>query len=160
MPPFKRMLRPGYGIGPGSFRPKDFLMPSAYQIPDARTAAPAGGMQQTPQVKDGAMMMCSCVTTPASLRVLPPFHPANIKDAFPLTNISPFGMCFSMSNPAVVGATAAALGVVTSQPCMPMTQVWSGGATDNLVNGSPALTPSSTCRCSSGGLITITWPGQ
>jgi hypothetical protein len=160
MPPFRLMLRPGYGIGPGNLRPKDFLMTSAYQIPNTRTAIAGGGAQGTAQVLNGAMMMCSCGTHPASLLVLPPNRAANIYDAIPHVNITPSGMCITMANPLVAAATAAALGVLTPQICIPLTNVWSYATNSGLVNGSPALTPSSTCLCHWGGVITIIWPGQ
>ena len=54
---------------------------------------------------------------------------ANINDHVPMTNIMPFGMCMSPSNPAFVSATAAAFGTPTPVPCTPVTPApWVPGA--------------------------------
>ena len=59
------------------------------------------------QVCMGAMMQCSFGVAPSSLVVLPANRTmtgtpaANIMDNIPMLNIMPFGMCTSMSNPAV-----------------------------------------------------------
>ena len=66
-----------------------------------------------------------------------------------------------MANPQVASATAAAQGVLTPQPCLPMTTApWSPGAPTTLVGGNPALTDSSMCLCTWGGQISIVSPGQ
>jgi hypothetical protein len=85
---------------------------------------------------------------------------ANIMDFKPMVNIPTFGMCMSPSNPTVAAATAAALGVLTPMPCIPVTTPWKpGGATVPLAM-MPTLDSVSTCQCSWGGVITITNPGQ
>ena len=68
------------------------------------------------QVCMGAMMQCTFGMAPSSLVVLPTnkvftseMPDANIMDHIPMTNIMPFGMCMSPSNPTVAAATAAAL---------------------------------------------------
>lgn len=53
-------------------------------------------------------------------------------DHNPLLNIMPFGMCTTPSNPMVAAATAAALGVLTPMPCLPMTM-------SPLVSGAPRV---------------------
>ena len=80
------------------------------------------------QVCMGAMMQCTFGAAPSSLVVLPTnkvltgeVPDANIMDHIPMTNIMPFGMCMSPSNPVVAAATAAALGVLTPMPCIPNT---------------------------------------
>ncbi|GAB2460544.1 hypothetical protein GCM10027265_07080 [Jatrophihabitans fulvus] len=84
---------------------------------------------------------------------------ATITDCAPMVNVPPFGMCTTLSNPTVASATAAALGVLTPMPCVPVTTPWKPGAIKTMLGGKPALTSSSTCQCSWGGVITITFPG-
>ena len=116
-------------------------------------------------VATGAMCMCSFGTTPGNVSstnnqtVLAEGKPVCvITDSAPMVNISPCGMCTSMANPQVAAATAAAMGVLTPQPCIPATQVWSGGTV--LVGGKPCLTLESKCMCTYAGVISITNPGQ
>lgn len=115
----------------------------------------------------GALCQCSFGTAPSSLQVLPQnktmtVQPvANIMDNKPMANIMPFGMCSSMANPQVAAATAAALGVLTPQPCIPNTTApWMPGSPTVLVGNQPALNNSSKLLCSWGGVIQITQPGQ
>lgn len=78
-----------------------------------------------------------------------------------MVNIASFGMCQSPSNPQVAAATSAALGVLTPQPCIPMTAApWTPGSTTVLIANQPALDNPSTCVCLWGGTITITDPGE
>jgi hypothetical protein len=119
-------------------------------------------------VVNGAQMTCTFGTSPAALAVVPTGPPvqaggqpvARIVDAIPMTNIAPFGMCTTLSNPQVAAATSAAQGVLTPQPCIPVTAAWSPGSTKVTVAGVPAVT--STCRlaCAWGGLISVVSAGQ
>ena len=84
----------------------------------------------------------------------------NIEDAEPLINIPSFGMCKSLANPAVAAATAAALGVLTPQPCVPSTKAWIPTQMTMLSNGKPCLTRDCTCVCAFGGTITVENPAQ
>jgi hypothetical protein len=120
-------------------------------------------------VVNGAQVMCSFGVAPSALTVLPAGQPtqggsqliARIVDNVPMANIAPFGMCTTLSNPQVAAATSAALGVLTPQPCIPVTTApWSPGSSKVTVGGSPALTSDSTCMCAWGGSISITTPGQ
>lgn len=115
----------------------------------------------------GAMMQCSFGMAPSSLMVLPQNNVvnlmplANIMDNKPLVNIMPFGMCSSLTNPTVASATAAALGVLTPMPCMPViVGPWAPGSTTCLIAGQPALNNSCKLMCAYGGAIQITNPGQ
>ena len=78
---------------------------------------------------------------------------ATIQDFAPNVNIMPFGMCTTLSNPQVAAATSAALGVLTPQPCIPVTtSPWSPGSATVQINGAPALTATSMCQCAWGGV--------
>lgn len=120
------------------------------------------------QVVNGAMLMCSCGTTPSSLVVLPmnrvnsSFQPAaNIMDHKPLVNILPFGMCTTLANPVVASATSAAQGVLTPMPCVPATSApWAPGAPMVLIAHQPALNNSSKAMCNWGGVISVSYAGQ
>ena len=119
------------------------------------------------QVCMGAMMQCSFGVAPSSLVVLPENRvltgapAANIMDNKPIMNIPPFGMCTSPSNPMVAAATAAALGVLTPMPCIPVTTApWIVGAPTVMIGNMPALNNSSKLMCNWGGVIQINVPGQ
>ncbi|MDD2390935.1 MAG: DUF4280 domain-containing protein [Desulfobacterales bacterium] len=119
------------------------------------------------QVCMGAMLKCSFGMAPGSLIVLPQNRvltqtpAANIMDNKPMVNIMPFGMCSSMANPAVAAATAAALGVLTPMPCVPVTPApWVPGAPTVLIGNLPALNNSSKLMCMWAGVIEITNAGQ
>ena len=116
-------------------------------------------MANTP-VKNGAMIRCSMGTAPVQLTVLPPNTLANIADSRPFLNIRPFGMCTSMANPMVAGATAATGGAFTPMSCLPTTiSHWMPGDPGNMEGGLPSLTMNSCCICAYGGTITVLTPG-
>jgi hypothetical protein len=120
------------------------------------------------QVCMGAMMQCSFGLAPSSLVVLPTNRvmtnqvpDANIMDHIPMTNIMPFGMCSSPSNPVVAAATAAALGVLTPMPCIPATPApWIAGAPTVLLGNFPSLDNVSQLMCIWGGVITFNDAGE
>jgi len=123
------------------------------------------------QVCNGAQMMCSFGLAPSALVVLPVGKftftdqqpDANIMDHVPMMNIMPFGMCISMANPQVAAATAAALGVLTPQPCIPVTpSPWVPGAVSPMVQlgNQPSLDNVSTLMCNWAGVITFVTPGE
>jgi hypothetical protein len=123
------------------------------------------------QVCMGAQMMCTFGMAPSALVVLPvgkftftdQMPDANIMDHIPMTNIMPFGMCMSPSNPTVAAATAAALGVLTPMPCIPATPApWVTGAISPAVilGNQPSLDNVSTLNCIWGGVITFVTPGE
>jgi uncharacterized protein DUF4280 len=117
-------------------------------------------------VTTGAMMTCTFGMAPSVLNVLPTNKTmagapaANIMDCIPMTNIPPFAMCMSIANPTVAAATAAALGVLTPMPCIPVTQPWVPGSATCMLGGMPALNSTSMCMCAWGGMIQIGFPGQ
>lgn len=115
----------------------------------------------------GATLTCTFGMAPGVFTVMPQNNTvtkmpiANIKDNVPMVNIMPFGMCQSLANPAVASATAAALGVLTPQPCVPViTTPWAPGSPTVLVANAPALNNTSKLMCTWGGMIQIGNPGQ
>lgn len=121
------------------------------------------------QVCMGATIKCSFGVAPSSLIVIPKGPPvmaggplaATIMDHIPIANILPFGMCTSLANPAVASATAAALGVLTPMPCVPVIPApWVTGSPTVLINNYPALNNTSTCMCTWAGVISVVYPGQ
>jgi hypothetical protein len=119
------------------------------------------------QVSMGAMLQCSFGAAPSTLVVLPKNRvlgegppAANIMDFVPMMNIMPFGMCSSLANPMVAAATAAALGVLTPMPCIPVTtSPWIPGAPTVLLGGMPTLDNVSKCMCNWAGVISIAQAG-
>jgi len=118
-------------------------------------------------VTGGAMLQCSFGVAPSTLMVLPSnkvmvtMFAATIMDNKPFVNVMPFGMCTTLSNPTVAAATAAALGVLTPMPCVPVTVApWVVGQPTVLIGTFPALTDSSILMCTWGGVIKITTAGQ
>ena len=102
----------------------------------------------------GAMLQCTFGMAPSSLMVTVPLRPkcgnmlmANIMDFVPMTNILPFGMCQSLSNPTVASAT-----------CVPViTAPWAPGGQVKVMN-MPALINNAKCMCTWGGQISVTNP--
>lgn len=120
------------------------------------------------QVIGGATLRCTQGTV-VSVLAIPPAHrvdgafrsAANISDHRPMVNIQPFGLCRSPANPAVAAATAAAMGVLTPQPCLPVIPApWSPGSSAVLLDRLPALNDCSTCLCAWAGIISVAAPGQ
>jgi len=120
-------------------------------------------------VVSGAQLMCPFGTAPGTLNTssqvtaLGCSKPvATIMDIAPGSNITPFGMCCSLVNPQVAAATAAALGVLTPQPCAMMPAgPWRATKPTVLVGGKPVLTQDSMLTCGMGmGMISIVSPGQ
>ena len=119
-------------------------------------------------VCNGATLICSFGVAPSMLAVLPKnqmltsnMPAANIMDNVPTVNIMPFGMCTTPSNPAVASATAAAMGVLTPMPCVPVTPApWAPGSPTVLLSNVPALNDMSKLMCTWGGVISVTVPGQ
>lgn len=113
-------------------------------------------------VNAGSLLTCTQGAAPSTLTVVVPTTTAqgppaaNIMDCAPMTNIPTFGMCMSPANPTVAAATAAALGVLTPMPCVPVTTPWTPGVPTVLVRNALALDAASKCMCAYGGQISIT----
>lgn len=116
-------------------------------------------------VVSGASVLCTFGTTPATLnsasKIMGCSKPIiTIKDTSAV-NIATFGMCTSMLNPQVASATAAALGVLTPQPCvLAAVGTWTVINSNILVGGTPCLTNESQLICANGGTISVLSPGQ
>ena len=113
----------------------------------------------------GAMLTCSFGMAPSVLNVLPVARVvsntplATIMDNVPLVNVMPFGLCQNPANPAVAAATAAAMGVLTPMPCIPVIPgPWVPGSPTVLIGGKPALNNTCKLMCAYGGVIQITNP--
>jgi hypothetical protein len=119
------------------------------------------------QVCTGAAMTCSFGAAPSSFIATPrPVQTSSmtagvITDNIPIANIPPFGMCTTVSNPAVAAATAAALGVLTPMPCVPVLPApWAPGVPNVLITSIPALDDTCKLACAWAGVISITFAGQ
>ena len=86
---------------------------------------------------------------------------ANIMDNKPFVNVVPFGTCKSLANPATASLTAAALGVLTPGPCLPVFPApWAPGAPTVMLCNQPALNDSSKLVCAYGGSVSFSSAGQ
>lgn len=120
------------------------------------------------QVCNGATLQCTFGAAPGTMIVTPENRvtasnqpAATILDNIPMKNITPFGVCTSLANPQVAAATAAALGVLTPQPCIPVIPApWAPGSPKVLINKKPALNNSSKLMCAWAGVISVVNPGQ
>lgn len=118
-------------------------------------------------VVTGGNALCTFGTTPGTItatsqqKVLTDGKPvATIMDFNP-QSVTSFGLCSSMGNPAVQAATAAAMGVLTPQPCvLAPAGTWKPTKVTVTAGGSPVLTNECQGTCLYGGCITITNPGQ
>ena len=115
-------------------------------------------------VVNGATLGCDqAMGGSATLTVLPTVTTqganqpvATVQDFKPMVNIASFGVCQSMANPQVAAATAAAQGVLTPQPCVPVTtSPWTPGSSNVKIDEVAALTDDSTCMCSWTGTVTV-----
>lgn len=118
-------------------------------------------------VTNGSLCTCSFGMAPCPLTVLPANRvlcgtpAANIMDNKPFVNLASFGMCSSIANPTVAAATAAALGVLTPMPCVPVFPApWVPGSPTILIGNMPALTNTSKLMCAWAGIVQITAPAQ
>jgi hypothetical protein len=112
----------------------------------------------------GATLQCSFGTTPSTFAAsgaqISASSPAGVVTDVAAENVPPFGMCMSLSNPQVAAATAAALGVLSPQPCVPVLSPWSPGSAQVTINEVSALDDASQCTCTWGGVVTVSSTGQ
>ncbi|MBQ1765928.1 MAG: DUF4280 domain-containing protein [Aquincola sp.] len=118
------------------------------------------------QTCTGGLLKCSFGMAPSTFVATPRpiltsnMAAGNIMDHVPMSNIMPFGMCQSLANPTVASATAAALGVLTPMPCVPVIAApWAPGGQERIAN-MPALLDNCKCICNWGGNISVTMPGN
>jgi hypothetical protein len=119
-------------------------------------------------VVSGAKLKCGQGTAPGTLTVLPHgaeteggLLTATVLDNAPAVNVASFGMCQTQANPEVAAATAAAMGVLTPMPCLPVIPApWSPGSQLVTIAEQKALTDDSTCSCAWTGTIQITDAGS
>jgi hypothetical protein len=115
-----------------------------------------------------ANLQCSFGAAPSTLVITPENltnaekkPAATIMDHVPMKNIMPFGVCTSLANPQVAAATAAALGVLTPQPCIPATSApWVPGSATVFIKNKPALNNTCKLMCNWAGVIQVVSPGQ
>ena len=111
-------------------------------------------------VGGGAVLRCSLGMARTVLN-LPPGRPATVDEKEPRVHIQGFGACTSFANPSVAAATAAAMGVMTPQPCVPVIpNAWTPSSPVVLVGPQTAIDMTSTCRCQWGGVISIEAAGH
>ncbi|ANF97583.1 DUF4280 domain-containing protein [Paenibacillus bovis] len=128
----------------------------------------AGNGAKKSYVVAGAILSCSHGTQPTRLKR--PFSHGvyvknkaqmNIGDYLPGTNISSFGNCSCLQNPAVQSSNMVDIYGVKKAPCVPvLTRPWLNGKSDVLIEGQPALTHNCTHQCLYGGNIKIEDDGQ
>jgi hypothetical protein len=119
-----------------------------------------------PLVVSTATATCSFGQAPSTLNVLPATQVlvegnpvATIADCAAIVNLPPFGMCTTVTNPAVASATSAAQGVLTPQPCTPLPTPWVPGVPLVTAGGQPVVNGTCQTTCAYGGVITIAAPG-
>ena len=119
-----------------------------------------------PQVVETAVLHCAFGMGPAIYSVIPFWRvmaelpAATIMDFVPFLNIETFEMCLSPANPEVIALTAAALGVPTPAPCIPIPTPFVPGSVNVLVGPFPGLDEESMSMCCWGGVIEVLEPGQ
>ena len=91
--------------------------------------------------------------------VMGTFTTATIEEIVPMVNVPTFVMCKSLLNPEVAAATAAALGVLTQMPCIPVVVApWTPPSTLMAYMDMPLATVESKCLCAWGGMIGVEAP--
>lgn len=116
------------------------------------------------QVCTGAALQCSFGTAPSTFAAsgteVDATAAAGVVTDVGSSNVPPFAMCTSLSNPQVAAATTANAGALTPQPCLPVLSPWTPGSSEVTIGNVAALDDSSQCSCSWGGAITVSSAGQ
>lgn len=126
----------------------------------ANAAVPAPAVKTI--VNSGSTCMCDKGLAPCPVAMgLPTVTtsatPALNGSSATISVLPTFGMCTSQANPTVATATAAAMGVLTPMPCVPVfIPPWSGTSTTVNLAGLPAVNAMSSLTCSWGGTIKVT----
>ena len=113
----------------------------------------------------GSVCMCAFGAAPCPITVSSQqtVKGMNLNVATIMDNKFPtFGMCSAPSNPAVIAATAAKLGVFSPAPCVPaIVAPWTPGAPTVMVCKKPLLNNTSKLMCTWGGVISVNFtPAQ
>lgn len=114
-----------------------------------------------------ALAKCSFGAAPSPLTFLPAsmmitnMGPiGSCIDFVPFLNVKPFGVCMTLANPMTAALTAAAWGVLTPAPCIPVpVGPWIPTAPVIGMVG-PILTDASCLMCAYGGCIKINMPAE
>jgi hypothetical protein len=99
------------------------------------------------------------LTLPGKPLFMQAFDGASMLDTAPVVNIPTFAMCSSLAKPQVIAATAAAQGVLTPMPCVPVIPApWVPSSPIASWNGVRLATVQSKCLCTWGGEISVVAP--
>ncbi|MEA4940934.1 hypothetical protein SDC9_93319 [bioreactor metagenome] len=108
-----------------------------------------------------SMAVCTCSFGAAPMPLMVSSQQTVMMGGMPTATImdsqfATFGMCSNPANPAVIAATAAAMGAPTPAPCVPATPApWMPGCPTVLVCGKPLLNNTSKLMCAYGGVIQV-----
>lgn len=106
-----------------------------------------------------APMPFQALPLPGKPEVMGGLLTATIEEIVPEVNIPSFVMCNSLANPEVAAATAAAMGVLTPMPCVPVVvDPWMPPSELVSFMDIPLATMESKCLCAWGGEISPVAP--
>lgn len=116
----------------------------------------------------GAVLQCPFGVAPTPLTVLPASMVmgksgplGNMTDCVPFLNIAPFGVCMSLMNPVTAALTAAAFGVLTPGPCIPVPAgTWVPMKPTVMCKMGPMINSDTMLMCAYGGVIKPIMPAQ
>lgn len=115
----------------------------------------------------GTLAQCAMGAAPMPLTFINPMLNTTgipvgcILDMAPFLNIPTFGVCKSLANPMTAALTAAAWGVFTPGPCIPVPAgIWIPVKPTVTGSTAPIITSDCMLMCGYGGCIKISVPGQ